>query len=270
MTRPLDIIGDIHGRLGAFEALLAELGWRREGETYRHPDDRLLVSIGDVLNKGEDPLGALELMERLIAAGRGAMILGNHEVNAVHYMHGLRPKTPGTTRQFATTLAQIEADPERWTRAERFIRKLPLTLEFDEGRLRLVHACWPDPDLPPPPGTLEDDEALEATGHDRPLQASLLHCVKGPEVAVEPYVDSEGIRRHRDRIAWWELHPVEAPTTVFGHYCFPWHHRSGSVQEPAWLGPGHNATCLDFGAGRGDRLVALRWPERRFVSIPVT
>ncbi|MCB9832587.1 MAG: metallophosphoesterase [Planctomycetes bacterium] len=269
MNRALDIIGDIHGRFATFKDLLWRLGWRPDGDLVRHPEDRLLVSIGDVLNKGEDPLGVLEFFEGMIAAGRAAMILGNHEMNAVHYMRGLRPRTPGTTRQFATTLAQIEARPERWARAENFIRQLPFALEFDQGRLRLVHACWPLPGQSALPGNLLRDEDLIATGEGGPLQAAALHCVKGPEVAVAPYVDAEGVRRHRDRIAWWEGLPPEAPLTVFGHYCFPWPHRPGAPTEPGFLGPGRNAVGLDFGAGRGDRLVALRWPERRFEIVPV-
>ena len=265
MKRAIDIIGDVHGRRSALGRLLSRLGWEDVDHRPRHPEGRLLVSIGDVLNKGEDPLGCLEILERAHEAGDALMILGNHEANALHYMAGMRPKTPGTTRQFQATLDQIEADPERWERAAAFIRKLPLTLELDEGRLRCVHACWPAPDLPTPPIRLATAADLRRSGEGGELQAALLHCIKGPEESCAPYHDRDGIPRHRDRIAWWETHPAEAPMTVFGHYCFPWPHRPEIPAEPSFLGPGRNAACLDFGAGRGDRLAALRWPEREFV-----
>ena len=39
------------------------------------------------------------------------------------------------------------------------------------------------------------------------------------------------------------------------------------AREPAWTGPGANVACLDFRAGRGGPLVALRYPEGEFVSV---
>ena len=49
------------------------------------------------------------------------MVIGNHELNALHYVEGLRENNEKNRAQFETTLQQIEADPARWDRARAFI-----------------------------------------------------------------------------------------------------------------------------------------------------
>lgn len=48
---PLDIIGDIHGEIDSLRQLLKELGYDEEGN---HPNDRLLVFVGDFCDRGPD------------------------------------------------------------------------------------------------------------------------------------------------------------------------------------------------------------------------
>ena len=53
---PVDIVGDVHGELGALDALLDRLGYVRG----RHPEGRRLVFVGDLIDRGPDSAGVLE------------------------------------------------------------------------------------------------------------------------------------------------------------------------------------------------------------------
>jgi len=249
-----------------FDAMLDRLGYRRVERRWIHPGGRVLVSLGDLLDRGPDPLGCVERLAELAADGRGFMVLGNHELNALHYVEGLRENSQKNREQFATTLAQIEADPGRWDRARVFIESQPTHALLDEGRLRVIHAHWDDEAVAALPLRLDTREALQASAPSGALGQHFELCIKGPERRVEGYRDNNGHWRETRRVAWWNEYPHDAAKVVFGHYWFPW--RRGTPSLPGWTGPGRNAACLDFAAGRGGPLVALRYPEGEFVTVP--
>ncbi|MFT7618259.1 MAG: hypothetical protein ACI97A_001900 [Planctomycetota bacterium] len=265
MQTSFDILGDVHGQLDALTAILDQLGYQRRKGVYFAPTNRQLISVGDVINKGPYPLECLELIADMVKVRQAQMIIGNHEINAIHYQAGFRARNAATTKQFSPTLAQIEKDSSRWQRMEEFILSLPNRLELDSGRLRVVHAHWPNASFP----HQIDSTLVEDSGLGGPLHADLQEMVKGPEAPSEPYVDRQGYERTRDRIRWWDTYPEDEPFIAFGHYCFPWPHEPSIPNQPTLLGPGKNAACLDFGAGNGDRLVALRYPEMEFVTVHV-
>jgi PAS domain-containing protein len=143
---------------------------------------------------------------------------------------------------------------------------------------------------------LEDAEArvplLEAMGRsDQHFQMSspLRVATSGVErLAATPFFAS-GKWRMVNRVAWWNEYTDDVPV-MFGHY---WRWVSAATRRRfsrgednvfgdtpcnAWLGPRHNAFCLDFsvgvrylerplppGARFEGRLGAVRWPERELV-----
>lgn len=264
-----DVVGDVHGMVATLREMVEQLGYREVDGRWSHPEARVLVSVGDLLDRGPDPLGCLELVSELVRDGCGHMVLGNHELNALHFLDGLREDNAKHRKQIATTLAQIEADPARWARLRTFIESQPLHLELDGGQLRIVHACWDVERIAELPTALgSDPQMLAACSEGGALWSAVQTCLKGPERKSAPHYDKEGTRRTRRRIAWWESYPEDAPLVCFGHYWFP---NSGFVardSEPAFLGAGRNAACLDWSVGLGGDLVALRYPERVFVKIP--
>ena len=66
---------------------LAELVARARA---RFGDEFGLWVAGDVVNRGPDHRRALELVRRLVDAGRGRYVLGNHELHLLHVALGLR------------------------------------------------------------------------------------------------------------------------------------------------------------------------------------
>ncbi|HYC77362.1 MAG TPA: metallophosphoesterase [Planctomycetota bacterium] len=251
-----DVVGDVHGMIATFRALLAELGYRRGGKGWEHSEGRRLVQVGDLLDRGPDPLGCAELMEELVRDGVGEHVLGNHELNAVAWFYGAREHTDAKRRAFHPTLAQIEAEPRRWERVEAFLRERPLLLS--RFGARFVHASWPEDEGAALPPTLADERHIRETRKGGELRAPVEFALKGPETLPgEPFYDEGGELRRRRRIAWWRRYPAEAPPVYFGHYWLR--------GAPRMLGPGGNAICLDYSCGVGGPIAAFRAPEGAFV-----
>jgi hypothetical protein len=137
---PLDIVGDVHGELGALNDLLARLGYAADGS---HPDQRHLVFVGDLGDRGPDSPGVIRQVAAMVQAGRAQCVLGNHELSLLRNV----PK-PGNGWFFATDHDHARGwfrDCQPATAADReaivaFIAKLPLALERPD--LRIVHAAW--------------------------------------------------------------------------------------------------------------------------------
>ncbi len=258
-TSGLDIIADVHGMIATFHSMLKRLGYERHGDRWLHPAGRRLVQLGDLVDRGPDPLGCVELMQELVQSDIADFVLGNHEVNALGWFVGARAHTDANRRQFRVTLNQIERDAARWDRAARFLRTQPLSAE--RHGMRFVHAAWIPEALHGLPTTLASDDIVRATGRGGRYHESIETALKGPEEdAPQPFEDEHGITRRRRRVRWWDDYPAHAPTVCFGHY---WFHGT-----PRLLGVSGNAICLDYSCGRGGPLVALRWPERHFVMVP--
>ncbi len=137
---PLDIVGDIHGELPALQTLLTRLGYDREG---RHPDNRKLVFVGDLCDRGPDSVGAILLVQRLVENGNAQAILGNHELNLLMgdakdgsgwFFDEREERDLNFYAPFRRVLPQQRAP------LTHFLRQLPIALERDD--IRVVHAAW--------------------------------------------------------------------------------------------------------------------------------
>lgn len=136
---PLDVVGDVHGERDALLALLAHLGYDRDG---RHPDGRHLVFVGDLCDRGHDSPGVIDLVRRLVESGRALATLGNHEVNL---LRGDRKDgndwfwSEGSARD-AKYEPRVHLPAGQHDGVIAFLRRLPLALE--RADLRVVHAAW--------------------------------------------------------------------------------------------------------------------------------
>jgi hypothetical protein len=111
------IVGDVHGCRAELEALLAKVAFTR--------GDRL-VMVGDLVVRGPDPAGTLDL---LVSAGARS-VRGNHEDRLLR-SRGRR--SPPGEAQRATIAALAE---RHWA----FLAALPLWLDLPEHGARVVHA----------------------------------------------------------------------------------------------------------------------------------
>jgi hypothetical protein len=150
-----DVIGDIHGRFDKFEALMPALGYRASGDTFVPPEGRQAIFVGDLIDRGPEQVRLLKTVRRMIDAGHAQAVMGNHEFNAIAFVHPdpestngefLRanrsdsPKSLQNRRQHAAFLAQVgegSAEHMKWLE---WFRTLPLHLDL--GGIRVAHAWW--------------------------------------------------------------------------------------------------------------------------------
>lgn len=145
MTTPsrLDLIGDVHGELPALAALGRELGYRVDG-AWTHPDGRLPLFLGDLVDRGAHSLEVAELVQTLVARRRAFCSMGNHEYNLVAW-YAQVPGYERPKRSNRPTTEDVHGRPGRWAPVMTFFRDLPLGLVLPD--LRVVHACWHVPSL---------------------------------------------------------------------------------------------------------------------------
>jgi hypothetical protein len=180
---PIDVVGDVHGEIGALDDLLAVLGYRGRGD---HPAGRRLVFIGDLCDRGPDSPGVIRRVREMVEAGTALCLLGNHEINV---MRGARKEANGwffehdhdRARGLFENSAPARDDAERESILV-FLRTLPLVLERPD--LRLVHACWSDARIADARETAGISNAVELYRHyaalaDSRAQASGLAAEAG-------------------------------------------------------------------------------------------
>ena len=229
-----DVIGDVHGHVHAIEGLLAQMGYEFVDGVWSHPT-RNAVFVGDLVDRGARQVETVRLVQAMIAAGTGHMVLGNHEFNAVGWMtpHPDKPDsfcrshTPGHLHQHSEFLAQVGEGSALHHELLEWFCTQPLWLELTLGsqRLRVVHACWNETQMAvlrpllSPSGSLTR-RAVEATARKRSPEHTALEIVlKGPEVElgggreyaiIERDLDGneKGEPHWRDsaRIRWWDAH----------------------------------------------------------------
>ncbi len=76
---PFDIFGDLHGCAHELEQLLARLGWERYAmeepdafwglESWRHPEGRRAVFLGDLVDRGPRILDTVRIVRNMVKAG---------------------------------------------------------------------------------------------------------------------------------------------------------------------------------------------------------
>jgi hypothetical protein len=125
--------------------LVRQLGYDADG---RHPQDRRLVFVGDLGDRGPDSPRVLSWVQGLVEAGRAQCVLGNHELNLLRgepkagnrwFLDPGHPEHRGEFRHSAC------ASPAQRARCQEFLERLPLALE--RADLRVVHAAWHAPSI---------------------------------------------------------------------------------------------------------------------------
>ena len=229
VTGPLDIIGDVHGCRSELETLLAELGYAHDGGTWRHPAGRKLVFVGDLVDRGPDPVGVLRLVMAATAAGTAYCVVGNHDAKLQRHLAGRKVQLTHGLLETATAMA-AETDAFR-SEVRDFLFGLISHYVFDGGRLVVAHAGLPE------------------VMHGRGSRAVRKFAMYG-ETTGE--IDEFGLPV---RYPWARDYRGSA-RVVYGHTPVP---------EATWL---NNTIDIDTGCCFGGSLTALRYPELETVAVP--
>ncbi len=241
-TGPFDIIGDVHGCCDELEELLEKLGYVADElpddgpmqyrKLWHHPDGRRAIFVGDLVDRGPRVLDSLDLARNMVEHGNALMVPGNHENKLLRYFKKGRTKIK---YGFDQTLAELRALPEERRQSyeestREFLESLQSHLVLDGGNLVVAHA------------------GLKEEMHGR---------ISGKERSFALYGDTTGERDEYGlpiRLDWAAGYRGEA-TVVYGH---------SPVPSAEWL---NRTINVDTGCVFGGKLTALRYPERKLVSI---
>jgi hypothetical protein len=298
----IDIIPDIHGQIAKLRGALDALGWRRSPAGWIHPDpDRAIVFLGDFIDRGPENRAVIHLVRDLIDSGKARAIMGNHELNALHF-HTAHPETgqplrahsEKNVRQHASFLAEFPVSAGETHEALAWMRSLPLFLEA-EG-FRAVHACWVDPKIDrvralTEDGVLSEEQLIRAADPADELFHLAEEITKGPEHQLPDgfaFRDKDGTHRDHVRLQWWnagartwrdiaisvpvpdDLPDAPLPGTLMAQ-TYPVHNRPVFFGH-YWLSgnpvlQGLNTLCLDYSAGKDGPLVTYELhPGERLLS----
>ncbi len=121
------IIGDIQGCFNALKALLKHIQFDASQD--------FIWFAGDIVARGENSLGALRFVKKLVENGAAATVLGNHDLNLLACARGLKETKPKDKTQ--EVIDAIDSDE-----LIDWLRKQPLCLFPDEKTI-LTHAGVP-------------------------------------------------------------------------------------------------------------------------------
>lgn len=212
-----DIIPDIHGQAEKLRLALKNLGWQRNGTTWVHPEpDRQIVFLGDFIDRGTENGAVIRIVRELMDAGRAQAIMGNHELNALHF-HTDDPDTGAPLRvhdkhnleQHESFLREFPLGGSQTKVVLNWMRGLPLFIETEE--FRAVHAAWIQPAIDDlrrqtGDGALSEDQLIRAGRKGDAIYDLAEAVAKGPEARLpHPYsfVDKGKKERHHVRVKWW-------------------------------------------------------------------
>lgn len=233
-TGPFDIIGDVHGCMDELCELLQQLGYTLtpspEHNTWavRHPENRRVIFLGDLVDRGPDSPAVLRLVMKMAEDGIALCVPGNHDIKLLKYLDGKNVKLRHGLERTAEQLAN--ETPEFLSRVRKFIDGLISHYVLDAGKLVVAHA------------------GLKEAFHGRTSGAVREFCLFG-ETTGE--TDEFGLPVRYN----WAADYRGKATVVYGHTPVP---------EAQWF---NNTLCLDTGCVFGGKLSALRYPERKIVSV---
>jgi polynucleotide kinase-phosphatase len=226
---PFDIIGDVHGCCDELEALLALLGYGRDGGAWRHPAGRKAVFLGDLVDRGPRTPDVLRIAMGMTEAGTALCVPGNHDMKLLKALRGGKVEA---RHGLERSLEQLEREaPDFRERVIQFLDGLVSHYVLDGGRLVVAHAGM--------------RERMQGRDSVRVRDFALYGETTGE-------MDELGLPVRAD----WAAGYRGAALVVYGHT---------PVGQPEWV----NGTInIDTGCVFGGRLTALRYPEREWVSVP--
>jgi len=238
-----DIVGDVHGCFDELMALLEKLGWQPDGDLHAHPEDRLLLFVGDLVDRGPASVPVLAYVDAMIEAGRAFLVRGNHDDKLRRYLLGNKVKVDEHLQTTVDELEALEQD-ERQRITERAIAMIDASPYWAlvgsteehradmEAALVIAHAAFK-------PSLMQSKE-----------DKVRWFCLYGPTTGKK---DARG---YPERVDWTLRYPSSGALCVTGHTPY-----SGEVIER------NNTMCLDTACVFGHRLTALRWPEMEIVDV---
>ncbi len=295
-----DVIADVHGQEGKLKALLVKLGYRVKDGAWRHPEGRMALFLGDLVDRGPGQVEVLGIVRDMIEAGSGRSIMGNHEWNAIGFATRdpegpdfLRPRSENKLKEHREFLRQVGLDSPLHKELVAWFKTLPPVLDL--GSIRLCHAWWNPAGVERiatasnRDGVLDDTFMVDSFRKGGDPWRAMEAVTKGYEIALPEgasFLDHNSAERREIRVRWWDgsatayreaaLVP-ESERYRIPDLPLPEGVMLGAVSDiPTFVGhywltgtPGvQNPTTavLDYGAAIKGPLVAYRWSGEEALS----
>lgn len=232
----IDVIGDVHGCIDELMALFSALGYELADGIPVHPEERIPVFAGDLMDRGPASLAVIDLVYSMVVTRKTARYVpGNHCNKLYRYFLGNPVKL---NHGLETTIAEYNAlNPKRKKAIRHHFMTLyeqaPLYLNIDELNAVIAHA-----------GIRED---LIGKSNKKVERFVLYGDISG-----EFHPDGRPVRRD------WSRNYQGEKWIVYGHT---------PVLHPRILNKTIN---IDTGCVFGNKLTAFRLPEEDTVSVPST
>lgn len=236
-TGPFDIIGDVHGCFDELQELLLKLGYvvSQVEETEKNfgfnviaPENRKVIFLGDLVDRGPDSPSVLRLVMSMVNSGVAYCVPGNHDLKLQKFLDG---KSVQLKHGLEITVKQLESETAQFkSTVGKFLYSLISHYVFDNGKLVVAHAG------------LKEEMQGRGSGAVRSF------CMYG-ETTGE--IDEFGLPV---RYNWAKEYRGKAKV-VYGHTPVP---------EAEWL---NKTIDIDTGCVFGGKLTALRYPEEELVSV---
>jgi len=230
-TGAFDIIGDVHGCFDELQSLLMALGYqlpKKADDTLTHPQNRRLIFVGDLVDRGERSPEVLRLVMDAADAGIALCVNGNHDDRLRRYLKGNNVTIAHGLQETIDQL-NVESDAFR-QRVYDFLSNLPSHYWLDGGKLAVVHAG------------IKQEQLGQESASIRRL------CMYG-ETTGE--IDEHGFP---ERLPWANEYGGDT-MIIYGHT---------PIDTPEWV---NNTLNIDTGCVFGGKLTALRYPEKELVSV---
>ncbi|MBI6121459.1 polynucleotide kinase-phosphatase [Salegentibacter maritimus] len=234
---PFDIIGDIHGCYDETIELLEKLNYKissveDNGTNYgievTHPENRQVIFIGDLVDRGPNSPSVLKLAMSMVRSGVALCVPGNHDLKLQKKLNG---KNVQLKHGLAETMEQLENESDAFKEDVReFLYSLISHYILDNGKLAVAHAG------------IKEEMQGRGSGAVRSF------CLYG-ETTGE--IDEFGLPV---RYNWASEYRGKAKV-VYGHTPVP---------KAEWL---NKTIDIDTGCVFGGELTALRYPEEELVSV---
>jgi len=288
-----DIIPDIHGQYEKLTHALSGLGYREHHGAWRHPDPlRSCLFLGDFIDRGPRNGDVIRLVRTMLDAGTAQAVMGNHELNAIHFHSQdpetgtpLRPWSAKNLRQHHSFLQEFTPGSPATQEAISWMQGLPLFLELDG--FRAVHACWDEARIDKlgqhtATGVLSEAQLMQVADPKHVLNDLVETITKGPDVPLpngHRFADKDGHIRTEVRVKWWNASgkswadiamsvptPNALPTGALPKNVTAMAYPAGA--KPVFFGhywltgtpvlQAPNALCLDYSAGKDGPLISYQ------------
>jgi hypothetical protein len=232
------VIGDIHGCLDELKALLEAVSYVPRVDT--------LVFVGDLIDRGPDPVGVVRFIRSLQSAGNVLVCMGNHDEKAAKYLLRLeQERTQGIPNKMGPPTPERLVEWQSFTPEELdWIKGLPTVIEPIPGWIA-VHAGF------------EGDKTRDKQKPDKVVRVRWVNADTGKMVGFE----GNNLDQPEGTVHWSSF--WRGPeNVVYGHAVH-------SLKNPRVDRPVEGVECwgIDTGACYGGRLTALCLETREVTQV---